>query len=69
MACEWVRLASQTTGKRVFVNLANAVSIEDYKKGSRIRFVAGDDYVDIDVDQTPEEILGPTGEVETSDQA
>ncbi len=69
MACEWVRLASQATGKRVFVNLANAVSVEDHKKGSRIRFISGNGYVDIDVDQRPEEILGPIGEIQHSDGA
>ncbi len=69
MACEWVQLTSPDTGNPVFVNLASAIVIETYKHGSRIRFVGPDDYLDIHVIESPKEILGPTGEIETSDRA
>ncbi len=69
MACEWVELTSQDTGNSVFVNLASAIVIESYKNGSRIRFLGADDFLDVHVTQSPKEILGPTGEVETSDHA
>ncbi len=68
MACEWIELTSQDTGNPVFVNLATAIVIESYKSGSRIRFLAADDFLDVHVTQSPKEILGPMGEIETSDR-
>ncbi len=68
MACEWVPLTSHDTGIPVFVNLASAIVIESYKNGSRIRFPGGDDYLDVLVTESPKEILGPTGEIDTSDR-
>ncbi len=69
MACEWIELTSQDTGNPVFVNIASAIVIEGYKGGSRIRFLAGDDYLDVHVTQTPKEILGPVGGIETSEKS
>ncbi len=68
MACERIELTSQDTGNPVFVNLASAIVIESYKVGSRIRFLGADDFLDVHVTQSPKEILGATGEIETSDR-
>ncbi len=35
----------------------------------RIRFLAGDGYLDVHVTQTPKEILGRVGEIETSEKS
>jgi hypothetical protein len=68
MACEWVKVTLRDSGKQIYVNLTNATTFENQKKGARIRFVGGEDDDIVEISETAEEILGEIGEAESPER-
>ena len=62
----WIKLTLQESGKTIHVNLANASTIEDHKKGTRIWFLANARDGTIDVSETADQILNRLGEIKSA---
>ena len=63
MAIEWIICKLQDGGKNIHLNMTNAHSVVEFKKGSKIWFPAGVEEDCIDVIETPEEIFEQLREV------
>jgi hypothetical protein len=58
----------QESGKTIYVNLANASTIEGHKRGARIWFLANARGGTIDVSETADQILNQLCEMKSADR-
>ncbi len=66
MSSEWIKATSRGSGKSVYINFDKAAFIENGKEGATIWFVPGDRASALDIAETAEQLLNPTGEIEVA---